>query len=606
MAEVSTTVITTQTEAKAAVTSLLQALQPALVALQQTLDQTFVIPAIDIPAQFVSAEYATQVTAAASAVQPAVFTAFASQIFLPDEAVIDAVDVVGIGAAPEFTLVDPILRYPTPLSTDLPDAPRDAPEFNAPAIPEQTFVFPDLPVLANVVIPDVPVAAFPTFDEDAPNDNLLAPTNEFSYTEAEYQSILLDPLKQKLLNDLLNGGYGIEPTDEQPLWERAREREMLAGETAIQQASSTYAARGFAVPPGAMLALIEGAQQAALEKISSVGRDIALKRADMYVENRKFVMTLTKDVEDMSWKYWSFAQERVLNAAKYAAEFVMQYFNVQLDQYKTRMEGYRTKAQVFDTLVKAALANLEAYKVQMEGARLSMDIQKLHVEVYRAQLSGVESLANIYKTRMDASRILADIENLKFTAFRAEVDAYTALVNAKSAEAQLYKAQLDGELAKVEVFKASVQAYGARVDAFRTVAQAAEAEMSTKIKSAGLTLDVYRANIDRYKAMLMAAQTDIQAMGEKYTNDIRRYTATVEGFNRSADAQATVSKANADIAMATAKVYSSHILGQRDALTNHTKMRGEAALGEAKIITEAVKGFAGQISGIAATIENKT
>jgi hypothetical protein len=605
MAEVSANVLAQQVASQASIDALLQALQPALTELGEIIVTDFVPSSLDTTTPTLEEDFAAQVTAAASAVQPLVFSAFASAIPIPDKVLIDDLTVVTLGSPPEFTLVEPVVDLPPKPLIELPDAPDSAPEFIAPTIPEQAFVFPDAPTFASIDIPVIPDTVIPVFDGIAPDDEeLLAPSNNFSYTEAEYQSILLDPLRQKLLNDLLFGGYGIDDADEMRLFNRAMEREVLAGEMAVQEATRAAAGRGFALPPGAMLAMIESAQQAALAKISSASRDITIKKADMYVENRKFTITETREVEDMSWKYWSFAQERILNAAKYAAEFAMQFFNVQLERYKTKIETYKIRADVYDTLVKAALANLEAYKVKMEGTRLTVEVQKLHAEVYRSQLAGVEALAGIYKTRMDAARVHAEIEQLKLSAFRAEVEAYTALVGAKAAEVQLYKAEIDGEMSKVEIYRASVGAYNARVDAFRTIAAAAASEMDMKVKAEGLKVDVYRADIDRYKGALQAAQTDIQAMSEKYSNDIRRYVATVEGFNRSADAHATVGKANADIALAKAGVISGHVKAQNAALTEHAKMITEASRGSSAILVGAINGFAAQTSGIVASIEN--
>src|SRR5690242_5189098 len=59
--------------------------------------------------------------------------------------------------------------------------------------------------------PEAPsiVLATPS-DISLPADDLLAPTNNFTFFEAAYVSTLLDPLKAKLLADLTTGGYGID------------------------------------------------------------------------------------------------------------------------------------------------------------------------------------------------------------------------------------------------------------------------------------------------------------------------------------------------------------------------------------------------------------
>lgn len=544
------------------------------------------------------------IRAAAAATQPPTFRMWASSIYTPTKPELDSVTYNAVGDAPEFVGAEPIINIPTAPSAALPGAPGAAPEFFSPSIPDApTVSLPEAPSFENVSIPIIPEVIFPEFDSLPPEDEeLLEPTFEFFYEEGEYERSLLDPLRSQLLDNLVNGGYGIEDADEQRLWERARDREAMVTEASIQDTIRRTAARGFQLPPGAMQALIEAAQQSSLEKMSSLSREIMIKKADLYVENRKFTIQQVKEVEDMLYKYWSFAQERVLNTAKYTAEFGQQLYNAKVARYQAKMEGYKAKAQVFDTLVRTVLANLESYKIKMEGARLSVEVQKLHADVYRTQIEGATALMGIYKVEMEAARIQAEVEKIKLDAFRSSVEAYTAQVGAKSAEFGMYKAQIDGEMSKVEIYKAQAQAFGERIRAYSARVGAADAEAKTKIAVANLQLDNYRAEIEGYRANLNAAEIDIKAMSDKYTNDLRKYTATVDAYSKVAEENIGVAKANADIALSGAKVTSSHILGQGQLLVSHAQMASTAAASGINGLATTATAYGNQVSGILATI----
>lgn len=562
------------------------------------------VDGISITVPIVDGSTINAVRAAASALQPPVFTMWASQMYVPEKPDMESVDYNSVGNAPEFVAAEPIINLPTAPSAALSGAPGAAPEFTKPSTPDvPTVTLPDVPTFENVLLPTIPEVTFPEFDSLPPEDEeLLEPTFSFTYAEGEYERSLLDPLRAKLLDDLISGGYGIDDADEQRLWERARDREAMATEASIQETIRRTAARGFQLPPGAMQALIESAQQSALEKMSSLSREIMIKKADLYVENRKFTIQQVKEVEDMLYKYWSFAQERVLNAAKYTAEFGKQLFNAKVARYQAKMEGYKAKAQVFDTLVKAVLANLESYKIKMEGARLSVEVQKLHADVYRTQIEGATALMGIYKVEMEAAHIQAEIEKIRLDAFRSSVEAYTAQVGAKSAEFGMYKAQIDGEMSKVEIYKAQAQAFGERIHAYTARVNAADTEAKTRIAVANQKLDRYRAEIEGYRAAVSAAEVDIKAMSEKYSNDIRKYTATVEAYAKVSDETTGVAKANADIAISQAKTLSSHILGQANALTDHSRMAAGASAAGINGLASAANALGSQVSGILATI----
>lgn len=263
---------------------------------------------------------------------------------------------------------------------------RFAPTYVAPSFYSPTTATPpgDL-IVSAVTMPTIAVA--PTYTQNSVG---------FVWNESMWNLSLLNAVQAKLLTDLANGGYGIDPTDEAALWNRTRERETQNGEQGIQDAARQAAARGFGMPPGAMFQQMQQARRDAQEKNSSVSRDIALKRADMYVENRRFTI------------------EKAIAAQEALVEYVNAYYGRQLDAMKANLEAYHISVEIYDAQVKAFLAQLSA---QETGVRLQVEVIDAQVKSYTAKLSAYETLL-----RTEIEKATLSVEEFKAQVQQVEVD----------------------------------------------------------------------------------------------------------------------------------------------------------------------------------------
>lgn len=440
-------------------------------------------------------------------------------------------------SVPEFNKTAPDINIPLPPDASLPSAPT-TPTYNQPDIPEApVLLFPSAPSFSPVVLPDAPSIAIPSFTATLPVDDLVAPTTTFSFYEQAYVSALLDATKAKLLFDMENGGYGIEPTDETSLWERARSREYDASNVQMNEIMNIGAARGFRIPPGDMNVALQIAKQALLDKVSSINRDIALKRSDLYVDNRKFTITESRNLETMLINYHNSVMERSLNAAKAMLDAEIALFDALVRRYNAKLDAYRTEAQVFESKVRAALAQVEIYKTTMEGKRIELESQKVQVDVYRAQLSGIEALVNIYRTRMEATNVAANIEKVKLEAFRAQIDAYVQQVQAKVAEFNMFEARIKGETAKLQAFDSEVRAYSSLVDAAKVKATIQVENVRAEVDQAQAKIAVYNTEMEQFKAILQGDLALLSSNVQRYNADISAFAALIDGYKASYNLQ---------------------------------------------------------------------
>ena len=482
------------------------------------------------------------------------------------------ISIPAFGDAPTFSMAQPIINIPTAPSSTLPLAPGNAPAFNAPALPAYPVLsLPAVPVFSSINIPGVPNITVPVFSAALPVDDIVAPSAVFAFSEQMYDSAMLDALKLKLMQDLSNGGYGIEPNDELALWQRATEREVRGAEVGVNELIRSFASRGMSMPSGALSAALQRAQQAVMEKTSSLSREIALKRADMYVENRKFTIEQVRGVEQMLMQYTGSLMERGLNAAKALVELGIASFNARVAKYQVTLETYKAAAQVYESLIRGALLQLESYKAQVEGARLTADVQRIQAEVYRIQLDGVNTLVNLYTAEANAAKILVEIEVAKLDAFKTQVETYTAQVGAKTAEFGMFETQIKGELAKEQVYSTAASAYAVTVDAYKAKAEAADVVLRAQLGANSGTLDAYRSDIARYTAELEAAQISLTTVLSKYDADVKKYSVTSDVAIKNIELGIESSKAAATVATANAKMQGDFVIAQATVATEQAR-----------------------------------
>lgn len=87
---------------------------------------------------------------------------------------------------------------------------------------------------------------------------------------------------------LTEGGSGIKAHIEDQIWQRERSRTLSEVSRASEEVVATFAARGFPLPPGAMLHQLNTAQRQAQDQIAQGSRDRAIQAAQLEIDNIRF------------------------------------------------------------------------------------------------------------------------------------------------------------------------------------------------------------------------------------------------------------------------------------------------------------------------------
>lgn len=521
---------------------------------------------------------------------------------LPTAPTIDDVDLDPV-EIPVFTDAAPILNIPSapdPISITEPTAPT----ISDPVYPTApTIDLPVAPTLTTVNVPSPPSIELPYFTASAPLDDLVTPTNNFAFAEQAYQSALRDALVAKLMDGLESGGYGIEPADEQALFERARSREMDTMAAESDNVVSDFAARGFPLPPGEMTVVLAEVQQRAYDKVSATNREIVLERSRLYVENRQFTMREVRELETVLMQYHTAFMERALNASKATLDASISIYNTQVARYNARVQAYQTEAQVYESRIRAALSQVEIYKAQIAGAGLAVDIQKSLIDAYRAQLGGVQSLVDIYRARMEAANIQATVDRTRMDAFRARIDAYGTQVQAKVAEFQAFEAQVRGEVARMDGYRATVDAYRARADAAKSKAEVQISQVAQQTERARIQLAAYQAAVETARLALEVQTRTISGQAEIYRADAAVAETAMNALARSYELQNRERETNIRWNLGVQDSRVKVAIAQLDTLRASAQLRLDASKYGAEFYRTVVASTLGSINTLAATIE---
>ena len=429
-------------------------------------------------------------------------------------------------AVPDFMAIAPELSFPTAVTLSNPTLPNTKPVLDNIAVPDApTFTMPTLPTLATVVVPDDVNVVIPTFDFTFNLPRPTAPTNTFSFIEQQYTSPLLTAALELLEEDVLNGGYGLRPEDELNLWNRAKDRISKATEEEIDQAEGNISARGFTLPTGAQNALIAKATQNKTAQLSQVNNEIAIKRADMYVQARQFAVTTGLNAQQFLLSYHGSVQERTLNASKMVADFGIMYFEANVKDFQNGLEQYKTEASVFQTKLQVAREQTEIFRTRLESARLKGQINQDAIELYNAQFRAVEAVTNIYNIQLQSARVKAELQELQYRVYAQEINAFTAQIEADGQRVQNYRTIVETETAKIDAFKAQVQAHNALLDGAKTRNDIQNSKIRAEIEASELKLRGFATQLDRWGKEYDVALSNAKIVLDKHGVDLDAWKA---------------------------------------------------------------------------------
>ena len=412
-----------------------------------------------------------------------------------------SLDAVTVPDAPNFTVGVVPTRPPVDLSVQLPDAPM---------LPEYT-----LAQLESINVPTFTPPVLPTFDEQAPMFDAVAPNVALNFTEPVYESENFDDVLATIKR-INTGGLGLAPGIEDQLFERARSREDRTAMKETEAAHDTFAGRGFVAPPGALQAELSNIRERNQLQANALQRDILIRVADVQIENMRFAVTQGLAAEEILTRIFLNAAQREFEAARFAVESLLSLYNTKVSIFNAVVSAYQTRAQVYQTILNGQLANLEVYRIQLDGERLKGELNQQKVQIYTALLQSVQSEVEIYRAQVQAAQTKVEAGRTAIEAYRADVQAFAETVGTERLKLDAYRTRVDAEVSKSQVnqarasvFSTLVQANQAAVNVWSEQARVEIARVGAASQSYGATIEGYRAGVQAQLGRVQA-QSDVQ------------------------------------------------------------------------------------------------
>lgn len=491
-------------------------------------------------------------------------------------------DAGGIDIAPFMPSVTALSIPVAPEMT----APLDAPE--APTLGD--VLLPDAPQITRPVFPslepiNIPAFSFPmlpTWSATAPEFEGTAVSTVLQWSEPAYLPEVMPEVVAKL-REIWSGGNGIPPAIEQALWDRAASREDTDTSRQISAAYTEFSSRGFTEPPGMLVARVDAIREEAAIRKQSLGRDIAIKMAEIHVDNVRFAVEQGVAAENVLYNIWSNMAQRQFEAAKIQLDSQFALYNAQVSLFNARQQAYSTEAQIFKTRLDAELSRIELFKAELEGELARGQLNEQRVRIYGEQIKALLTDVEVYKAQMQGAAVQSDVNKNVIDGFKAKVQAYAERIAADKVRFDAYESQIKGELGKAQILDAEAKAYASYISG-----QSAKADIGVKVMQADIAkneqvLREFAARLDADKAKIQADVAKIQAGASAYTADTQRYAA---------QAGAEEAKARVELAAKEAEIRAS--LGLFDVEVRKYMADMEQMIRKANVQLEALKA-AGQV-----------
>lgn len=262
----------------------------------------------------------------------------------------------------------------------------------------------NLPV-TSYYLGDLPVK--PTLDD------IPSPPVNFDYTENPYVSALLDALKAKLLNDILNGGTGLSETAENAMYARESERDLRAVSDTVDRIATRWSEAGFSLPDGVLTAMTSWADVEYQNKLSDKSRKIEEDSFKIAVENARFTVTESRELEGILMRFSAESNKNKITAATAILEAGIAIFDALVKEKLAKVDLYKAEAQAYEANAKAvgaiAEVDIALYKAQTDYnvARSNVAVKEIEMQIKQMEVQlGVTT--EISKSIADvASRLAA-------------------------------------------------------------------------------------------------------------------------------------------------------------------------------------------------------
>lgn len=371
------------------------------------------------------------------------------------------------------------------LSAEIPEAPPDSAYPTLPAdvtmnaydFPTRpTYTMPTAPTLSDIAIPEFIEGTIREITADLPAVDFTAPGVPTISTFDVPLSDLINVMRQKLTDNIENGGTMLNPDVEADIWNRDRERRDQLLQDTIDKAVAQWAKLGFELPDGLLAGQLLAINNEYMNKDIDVSRDIAIKQAELEQQGMFKSIELGSALEHFILQSGNEYANRALQAMKSTADVTIEIYKQRVTQYNAMLEQFKADVEAFKASIQAEISRAEAYKAHIQGLQAVVQIDESKVKLYTSHIAAITSMVELYNTEVKAVATQYEAERSKIEAYKSNVQAYIAKVEGVTKK---YLAEMEGFKSYVTAWSASAESQTKLTD-LRVRGEIAELEATMK------------------------------------------------------------------------------------------------------------------------------
>lgn len=212
---------------------------------------------------------------------------------------------------------------------------------------------------------------------------------------------------------LTDGGTGMNPSVEDQIWQRDRARILQEADRVEEEQLITWTGRGYPMPPGAAYWATLRMNQEAQEKISQASRDVAIKQAEIEIENIRFAVDQAIKLRIAAIN----AAVAYINALAQASDVGVKFSEMQTN---AQAQLINAAANMYDARIRADELTL---RLAITNATLQKDTAVADVQAFTinresaaktasAAAHGAASMAAAALNALHSQATLQSIENI--------------------------------------------------------------------------------------------------------------------------------------------------------------------------------------------------
>ncbi|MEO8391228.1 hypothetical protein [Polaromonas sp.] len=198
-------------------------------------------------------------------------------------------------------------------------------------------------------------------------------------------------------NAITNGGTGIKPAVEAQIWERDRSRLLTDAARATGESVSFWAAKGYPLPPGALVGAVSDIDQDLRNKIAQASRDVAIKQADLEIENIRFAVDKALQLRTAAIQAAGDYIRTLALGPQLGAQLATAMLDAKAKLANVLTSFYQAKVTALELPARVAIADANA---AVEVRKANLDSQ---VRLISARVATMEAAARAVATQASAA-----------------------------------------------------------------------------------------------------------------------------------------------------------------------------------------------------------